>query len=145
MNERAAAVVIPSRRARFRMSPFETMFAACAVISGTFNLLNRESVQQSNLNTIVPLWWVYGINAGYAIGGALILAGIWRGRPGVEAAGLIELATFLTINAIVITQVRGLAALSSIAIFVAMSAAALWRARTVTRYQPVTWAEIGGE
>jgi hypothetical protein len=111
-------------RRRYTDVPFATVIGAVGV-NNLITLLAHPGQQAASL-LASPLDYAWG--ALYAIGGALILAGIGTARSNLETAGCCAYAGGALISAVAIAVVRGWPAWNAAAVLGLFAAAALTRA-----------------
>src|SRR4051794_2807089 len=86
-------LIVPQQREYIRTHPIAFWLCAGLLIAGTIGLIAPDLIGQSAASQVLPAWLRTSFYATYAIGAALSLGGLMRGKPALEAAGMAMLGT----------------------------------------------------
>jgi hypothetical protein len=121
-----------SRRLYLERHVFEFVIGVLSIIAAISFANDPESLRRTAVGQQLS-GWDFVWNGGYGLAGLLIVVGLVIPKPRVEAAGLLLLATALTINVLAIWQVAGTIGATAIASYAAVVIACVGRVRQMIR------------
>lgn len=86
-------LIVSQQRAYIRSHPVAFWLCVGLVIAGAIGLVAPGLIGQSAASMVLPTWLRTVFYIDYTLGAALSLAGLTRGKAGLEAAGMAMLAT----------------------------------------------------